>query len=695
MLRENDGTRHGNPSGAVDNNPELNTLMDDMSEAGMRVTKAWKEMWQTALEYAWGQQLKNWKLNENWEYVIINRIFPLMFQTIAKLAGNNPKIMVNPWDQEAEGATDFAAKWAGHLQFLWESPYELNMRLKLIKGLLDAALFGYMVGKVRWDRKPRSGWSVQDKRWVGKVAQDFIHPALFWADPSSESMDTAENCGTKRRVKLEWAQNRWPTFKDEIEAEAFTAAEEEHSDDAAIVYKNQKGSTLSVDRQLQFSRLVSLIKSQGGLTGDSSTINEEAGSEQKYVWIEEMYWRDYSELEVEIEDNVDRQELVQNGQVIEEEGTGLLLDPETRAPMKREDFPRETVAKFKEPKFPNGRFALRVGRTILNPEEDEQVYKETRWPYFIMPYQILPHMWQGGNAIEQARHNNDIMNMTVSSIFQQVRRSADPTKIMEAGSLAKDRAGKIRTKIDDIIGKLGRIVVVAKGKIDRVRNLDVPPLDPSTLILADMLQKDIDNQEFNQPVSRGETSKGQQTKAEVIRLNRNSLEFVTLQGIFLDKFIDDTMTLVAELAQRNYEPERLLKILQDDSPGGFKADQQFLDVRFDVNIVPGSTLPFDEFQRQTEHQAAYNLLENPVPNPMIEEMLMAYNIPKRNEILARYKGLVLFRQFMQMGQIVGQIPPEKIQAFIEATTLPELQPLVDLLLQAGQLAPQAGIAVER
>jgi len=682
-INPKEGTRHGNPVGALDKNPELNTFLDDIRDAGMVVTNKWKDMWFTAIQYAWGQHLQGWKLKEDWEYIVVNRIYPLMFQSIAKLASNNPKILTHAWDDEQEGSTEYAEKWAGHSQYLWESPYELNMRLKLIMGLLDCATFGYMVGKTMWETKPRGGWNDKDKNWVGKVEEVFVHPALFWCDPSAENLATAENCGTKRRVKLEWATNRWPDFKKEIEAEAYTADDPKYMAGELISYKDQKGKTLPLSRQNTFSKLVSLILGQS--TGGGQATDTISDDKQKYVDIEELYWRDYSEKNVKIEDNVPKDILLRQGKIAKEEITGLIIDPETKEPIK--EWPKQVINEYKEPKFPNGRFALRIGRTILNPKDEEQVYKESRWPFTIMPYHILPHMWQGGNAVEMARNNNDFLNITISSLVNQVRRTADPTKVIEAGALAKGRDGRVRTKADDIHG-LGKIIVAARGAVDKIKNLIHPPVDTAVYALAELIKQDIDDQMFMQPIARGESKKGQQTKAEVMRLNQNSLDYVGLQGIFLDKWIDDTMTLVIEICQRYYGLGRLMKMLSDGVKNAIKADQMALDVRFDINIEPGSTLPFDEIKKQQEYAAAYKLLENPIPNPMIEDMLRVLNISKRKEILEKYKGLQLFRQFIMMGQILQQIPPEKIQAFLQASGVPQLQALAQLLMQAGQLAPQ-------
>ena len=705
MVSRNEGTRHGNPAPGVDNDPTLNSFLDGIRDAGMAVTNSWKDLWFTGIEYAWGRHFKDWKLKEEWQYIVVNRIYPLMFQTIAKLAGNNPKILTHAWNDEKEGTTSYAEKWAGHLDYLWKSPYELNMRLKLVKGLLDCAVFGYMVGEPYWEAKPRSGWDNDKKEWVGKVGMRFIHPAMFWCDPSADTIDNAENCGTKRRVKMEWAQNKWPEFKDEIKAESFTAQDPEYVAGDAIVYKNQKADKLSLSRKNMFSRIVDLIINSGAT--DGNTIQpEQTASDQKYVNIEKIFWRDYTEKTVKIEEPISAETLISQGLAVAEEVTGLLLDPKTNKPIEKDDYPTEVTNEYKEPLYPNGRFVLRIGNTILNPQTAEdkkihkdftadQVHKESRWPFYVMPYHILPHMWQGNNAVEMVRNNNDMLNMTISSMLQQVRRAADPTKVIEAGALARGRNGKIRNQRDGIT-KLGRIIVAAKGKLDKIRDWVYQPLDPAVPALAAVLKQDIDDNMFMQDVARGAATKGQQTKAEIQRLNANSLDYTAMQGIFLDKFIDDVMTQIAEIAQSHYDIGRLMKMLFDEVKEGANVDQAILDVRFDVNIEPGSTLPFDEQKKQQEYAAAYNLLENPIPNPMIEDMLRILNISKRKEILSKYQGLQLFRQFIQLGQMLLQAQAASAEAgtgefekILERMKLiPGMEQLIDILLKVGQLAPQ-------
>lgn len=708
-MGDKNSSRLGPAKSLVDtnNDPDLNSMLDGIRDAGMAVTNAWRDLWRTSVKYAWGQQLQQKKLKEEWEYIVVNRIYPLMFQTIAKLAGNDPKIITHAWDDEDEGTTQYADQWAMHLDYLWKSPYELDMRPKLIKGLLDAAVFGYMVAETFWEVKPKNGWDDSNKKWIGKPGARFVHPASFWCDPSTDSLDTAENCGIKRRVKMEWAQNKWPQYKKEIEAQAFNQESDEYAAGGNIIVRDQRDNNLSVSenkKRRSFSYMPDLILGTGGGIEDRLS-SDLTPSDQKYVNIEKIFWLDYSERNIKIKDNIPKERLVAEGVIVEEETTGLILDSQTLDTLK--DWPTETTAEYKEPLYPNGRFVLRVGNTILNLKKEDQVYKGSKWPFIIMPYHILPHMWQGGNATEMSRNNNDVLNMTISSMVNQARRTADPTTLIESEALVRGRDGKTRRQKDSITG-IGRIILMARGKLDKIRRFEYPDMDPAVGNLAAVIKKDIDDQMFMPDVARGVSTQGQQTKAEIVRLNANSLDYTGLQAIFLDKFIDDMMTNVAEIAQQNYDIGRLMNLFDDGQKRTQKIDQALLDVRFDVNIEAGSTLPFDEAAKQQKYLAVYQLLENPVPNPMIEDVMRIMDISKRKEILARYEGLTLFRQFMAMGQQLaaalqgaqdqsGDNPEAaqqqaQIQAVMQQLSqIPGMQELIQLMLQAGQLAPAANV----
>ena len=683
-----DDTYTETTNSASDPHFELNTKIDEMQRAGMRVTKQWQEMWLTAIKYAWGEQLRDIKPNDDWHYIVVNRIYPLMFQNIAKLAKNHPKVLAFPWSEEKEGVTEFVEQWAGALQYVWESPYELSMRLKLIMGLLDAALFGYMVGKTYWDDRVK--YDEQAKSYIGNVRETFIHPATFWVDPAADSVDTAENCGTRRRVTVEWAMNHWPEHKKEIEKEGYTSSDPKYVAGDIITYSHQKGSTLeATGANLSFSKLVNLILKKFAQSDDGTGQD----SSQKYVDIEETYWKDYETRHVKIEDNIPAQQLIDKGTITAEPVSGMFLDPATGEEVT--EWPKQVVNEYDEPLFPNGRFVLRIGKVILNPKPEDQKYKYSRWPFNVMPYHILPHMWQGGNAIEMARNNNDMLNMTVSALVRRTLLTADPERLIEAGALAKDRKGKLRQLNPFGIGKY---IIAAKGKIEKIKNLEYARLDPATMALAGIIKQDIDDSMFMQDTARGAASTknamggggGKITATEAARLDTNSHDYTALQAIFLDMWLDNTFTLIAEIMQFNYELGRIMRIIGDNGEkNNIGMSQELLDVRFDVNVEPGSTLPFDEEKKKNDYMVAYKMLAEPAVNPLLEDMLRILKISNTKKVLARHQGTMLFRQFVQLSTMLAQVPPEQVQGVL--MQIPVLQPLYELMMQAARLAPAMGI----
>ena len=677
---------------AEDKFPELNVLLDKKRDAGMVVTNLWRDMWFVAFKYVWGRQLQNIEPKDDWNYIILNRIYPLMFSTISKLAKNNPKVLTFPWDADKEGAQEFAEQWAGILQYIWESQYELSMRLKLIYGILDAAVFGYMVGKTHWDS--RVTWDGDEGQWVGNVRHTFINPATFWTDPTAETMEEAESCGTKRRVKLEWAQARWPEYKEEIEKQAYTADDPQYIEGQQINYDSQKAGgdwdTFRANPRLRFNKLVDLILGKAGnynYKEDMSFVND-----QKYVTIEEIYWKDYETEHIKIEDPVSAQTLNDQGVIATDPNTGMHIDVKTGNEFK-DTWPMQLTKEYDKPKFPNGRFVLRVGRTILNPEVNgdfsAQQYKYSRWPFLVMPYHILPHIWQGGNAVEMVRNNQDMLNLTVSTLVHRTRLTADPERLMEQNALARDRMGKVWMVKPR---GLGKIIIVAKGAIDKIKNLEYAKMDPATILLSQMIKQDMDDSMFSQDQSRGAGSaktplqkgSGKMTATEAVRIDVNAGDYTGMQSIFLDGWIDNTLTLIAEVVQGNYSEGRKVRIIGGNEERSREAlTQNLLDMRFDVNIVPGSTMPFDK-QRKTEaYLKAHELTSNPAPQPMLEETLQVLGIANRKKILLRHQGTQLFAQFIQLAQLLQNVKPEEIEAALEI--LPELKPVYDLLVQAGQL----------
>lgn len=645
---------------------DLVKYLDELETTGMEVTKQWHSMWREAIEYVWNEQLGHiTDRNPDWDYIQINHIYPLMMQGIAKLSKNNPRILGRPWnDDDAE----WSEIWQGLVQYTWEQV--LDMRLDCIKVLLDSGTFGYGVGKICWENKVN--WDDNQQKWTGDVKHTIVHPANFWADPTATRLKDARNLGTVRQVTLEWAINQWPEFEEELKEEAKKITDKEAQFGGVLfnrtktqIYENQTAKTLG-------GKLKSIASMIFGSKKDS------VDSQQDYVYISEIYFKDEYTEHIKIEENIPSKILIERGDAIPEEGTGILKTPDGK---ELDEWPKQTVREYDKPLFPRGRYVLKVGSTILNPEIEDQQYSYSRWPFTVIPYHIIPHMWQGANAVEFAKGSQDMLNSTVSHLVQHVKLHSNPMTIVESGTLKKNKKGKVR----QLKNKAGEIILVEKARKDGIRQLPPQQIGTETFTLIQLLKKDIETQSFMNEVAQGATPSKDMSATQAARLDTNSHDMTGLRSVMLDKWIEGTAINIAEVIQKNYEPDRKLRIIGDnDMTRNILFNDDLRRVEWSLEIEPGSTLPFDEEVRKNNYMAAYKLLAEPVANPMLEDMLRVLNIARRDKILSKHQQTQIFKQFVALSQEamqVMQLPPDK-QMLIK----PQLeQKVMQLFQQASGL----------
>ena len=89
-----------------ENKNDFENKLDRIVDAGMAKTRRFYTMWNENLRYFFSDQLHGAPQRKNWEWVILNYIWPSAMQEIAKLTKNNPKIIVQPWTQGDEELAD-------------------------------------------------------------------------------------------------------------------------------------------------------------------------------------------------------------------------------------------------------------------------------------------------------------------------------------------------------------------------------------------------------------------------------------------------------------------------------------------------------------------------------------------------------------------------------------------------------------
>ena len=649
---------------------KLHKKLDNIEFSGMERTKEWASMWQESLRYFFSDQLHNKIQHKDWEWVIINYIWPSAIQEISKLTKNAREIVAVPTESDD---TLMSEAWGGLLSWQWEKGLnKKGMRIAQIAAILDAQIFGYRVSKMFWQDKVE--WDEEQQVWNGDVKYRLWHPAEFWA--SDDEFINDGNCGTMRFVDLEWAINQWPDFKKQLkdEAEQFTDT------NGAFGFDNIRGQigtsgtypgagTGGIDsgtRRVKPSKLLNLILRTDKLTSDERS--DRAKTDRKVVKLSDMYIKDFEEEDEKIEQDVPQEELLATGQIVQADGN--FFDAQTGEPMGPQNWPRRVVREFKKPKYPHGRNILRVGHTILN--KDQQVWKYSKWPFVVTPHYLLPHMWQGIDGVQLYKTQQDMINISVSHLVNNMKQYGDRKILMERGAIDVPKG---RDKEQFKVGKgAGRIIRLATGAISRNKIKFVEPANvpPAAAMLYGLFAQEFKNIQGLQDIARGIQKPGETTATESQMLAISSNDRIALQNIYEDDWVRENAGLMAEIMQNKYDPGRMVRILgQDGVPGIMQITQQMKNLRFDIDIIPTLVLPFDKERRVLNHEKAVQMIATNPTSPMLPDMLKLYEIRNWKKILEQTESWVLFQQFNQIFQQVaeGKLDPRiALQQLVQFAT---------------------------
>lgn len=636
--------------------------LDRMEQYGMAITKNWVSMWQESLRYFFSDQLHGRKQHKDWDWVILNYMWSSAIQEIAKLSRNHAKLITNPW---SEDDADAAEVWQSILQWIWEKGLnKCGMRLEQIYAIMDAKIFGYRISKIFWEDK--CYWSEEEQKWVGDVKYRLWHPAEFWASETEKIDDGA--CGTVRYVDLEYAKNRWPDYKKQLEDKASSFKDAQTAGGNYIRGQTASQSTYpstgkggkdsgpdAADPSILLTRILEADK--------MSNRKLSTEDDRQYVKISECYFKDFEEKDVKQEEDIPAQELIAAGAIVPDNGT--FIDTQTGEPI--EQWPKRLVREYKKPTYPRGRYVIRCEEHILNP--DNQVYPYQRWPFIVIPHYLLPHMWQGTDAVQMYKTEQDMVNITVSHLVNNMKQFGDPRVALEPGAVQQDGRRKRAKKI---FSGAGTIIKLAKGAIKGQKYKIEHPVPPSAAVtqLYQIFSQEFRNRVGLQNISQGVKEKGEMSASESVRLAMTADDRIQLQSVFEDEWVRQTAGLIAEVVQDKYDVGRMVRIVGQDRVVGAQQITQGLKVlRFDVDIEPGTMLPFDEEKRIAKYTTAYEILGNPTPNPMMPEMLRILEIPNWRKILSKHEPYQLFMQFAGLLEQVqnNEITPEQgVQILVKA-----------------------------
>lgn len=634
---------------------EQNTFLDRMEEEGMKITKSWNSVWQESIRYFYGDQLGHRQAKKGWSWIVVNYILPAAMQEIAKLSKNHAQILAHPWESSD---TEFAEAWRSLLQWLWEKGINGHgMRPEQIASTLDKKLYGYSVSKIMWE--DRDLWLDEKKQWQGDVKFRLWKPERFWA-LGQEKIDDGP-CGTVRYVEEEWAINRWPKFKVQIK-------------EASKLYKDVITSGVNtIDGQTPasggtypssgtgdadrgpiyngFRTLLNLI-----LTRRRHTTND---SKVKYIKLAEFYYRD--EEERPVKDYMKPEELLSSGTIQQVEGRYV-----DRNGTPITEFPQVLKREYREPLYPNGRFVIRLGKDII--VNKNQRYGFRKWPFVVSPHYLLPHMWQGWDAVQMYKSAQDMINISVTHLVNNMKMYGDPKVAIERGAIDSP-PGKRGAHYK--IGKgAGSIIRLVKGGLTRFKILDPPAPSAAALQLYSLFSQEFKNMVGLQDIGRGQKTPGKTTATEAHFLMISGNDRLALQSAYEDVWVTEVARLIAWICQKNYDVGRIVRVIGEDNAVGAKQiSEQIKSVDFDIDIIPGAQLPFDQEKREAKYLQAYQLMADPSPNPMLPEVLRVMEISNWRKILEQHGMWQKFMQFLKLFQAVTEkkITPEQgIQLLVKA-----------------------------
>lgn len=641
---------------------EVQTLED----SGMRTTKKWYDLWSEAMRYVFSDHDVLKRRHDGWDYVVMNYIWPTAMQEMAKLAKNWPKIIATPNEDDD---IDAAEVWQGATQWQWQEG--LKMRMNQLAAIFAGKIFGYRVSKLRWE--PKCYWDAEQKTWMGDVKYKLWNPAFFWAD-ADENIDDG-NCGTVRWVTVEWAKQTWPgndTAFDEVAVSAKNADEAAYGDVQFTSWMSggsmaQTDSGHGADGHSRHGHDVHAHRLLGLIHGGREQRDGEELSDQKMVRIGDCYRKNYKETHRKEMQPIPAAELEALG-IVFTGSDGRLYNSLTQEPYEPEQWPERLVREYDEPDYPTGQNILSAGdgdkRFLLNPKKEDQVWRYRRWPFVVTPHYLLPFMWQGINSVSLFKSTQDMINVSVTHLYNNLKQFGDPKLVLEDGAVALNPKTKKPWTIKSAAGSILRLV---KGGLTKYKIEPPTPVSTSAITFFQMV-----DQEFKDLTGLQNPAQGKQvgsdttaTEAQIVSINAN--DRIYLQSVYEDEWVSEVAKLVAEMMQANYDEGRFVKIIGQDNLSGIQQiTQQLKSVRYDITVRPGTTLPFDEEKRIARTKMAYELFLQPAANPMLPEMLRVLDIPNWKQLLTEYEVWTDYQALLRVVEAVkqGQIPPEQAMQMI-------------------------------
>lgn len=531
-----------------------------------------------------------------------NRIASIIDQQISMIYENNPRAFFLPKEND-----DMA--FAKDLESLtkWRMD-RIQLRQKLIKGGLYSKLFGFQAFHVYWDD------SLPDD---SDVNARILWPESLIIDPKLESQNPEEGdyVGYDRMINLDYAKRKWPRKASKIQAQMAT-------EDTGYGLGGG-GDNAGSDQ---------LARELGHAT--QGTLDRPFSDKEKQVQMTVIWFKDYAQDSFKVKKPL--QMLMEEGLVIVDDFTKRHIWADTGIEWTEESSPEETV---KTPKYPYGRHVIKIGEVILEDfawgyDPDLDTVKRRSWPIAIAVNKLIPGVWFGQDECEGLRADQNTADVCLQNITEHAYSAAHPVREVDASKLVNAQS---------VTNQLSGGVLLVKGKnAMAMHNAGSMPQDVFSLLKISQSNMEISAGISGQSIGREGSS--QQTATEIAALQRASRGKVGITSSFVDELVNRLYVLSAEAIQFNYDEGRIVRILGENGDSQMTAiniTRQLKDVKFDVEVEAGSTLPNDKQQKKVDAQEVFGL----VGLPYLPNVLEAYEVKNIDGILKEHQEYQLFQQF--------------------------------------------------
>jgi len=655
----------------------LAKLCQAMVQSAKLVNDQWSDIYETAVRYLFNDQLRDKDRKQGWPSVQLNMLFPALVQEMAVLAQRRPEIEAIPetGGDKSPGDQKAAEVWKGILKYDWERTLKMPKRCR--QGVLDGKLHGHWLGYPYWD--DRAYWDEERSRWVGAPVVKVLSPRRFGMDPNAEELDEAEFCYLQVERSVEWCLQQWPEKKDAIERAASAQAEDIATNlPSSLTPPGQHKADSEIGTDVSSEKtdglIANLILEARKRFVDSAPKGEEFGRTGRTLQVTGVWFKDRRTKKLRIDSPLPPEEIerleVEGAIAINEAGQRVVGNPKHEVwkgkpfaagyVLSEVDYPVDSREEDR-PLFPRGRNVWLVDGEVLNPDEKDQVWEYSRWPFVIGVNAMLPHMWQGLNGVEMVRGVQDWINISATKMLNWLMNFADPVLAIEGGAVEqiKTRKGEKASVLRRVAGAIWNFM---PGKLRKgvVQYLHPPPLPEGSLRLYElMIRAGQDATGVHNP-GLGAASKGGPTATEIATLQTSTQTRQGLQIALLDEWVQQVMELVAEIRQANMAEGDTVRLLGEQ--GETQVAELMADaaqLRFDVRLKVGTALPFDdERQKQDGERLKALFPQNPEISKLVLERFKVDNVEEVMQSDALYSQYLAWVEAQQQAQAgAGQEVP--------------------------------------